>query len=213
MANNLTLGLIQSRLAIVGVHDAYDPEALAAFVDLMARWNRKINLTALALDPIVPATVDRLIVEPVVASRHLSDPGVRIIDLGSGGGSPAIPFKVQVPAASLLMVESRSKKCAFLREATRVLGLSNARVEESRFEELPRNTALRHSADLITLRAVRMDPELIELIRYLIVPGGLVFRFVSETESQAPDGFGLDLIEVHPLVPSLLSNLQILRFS
>ena len=60
------------------------------------RWNRKINLTALT-DP--DEAIDRLLLEPLVAARYLPVPGEpSLMDIGSGGGSPAIPLKLATPA-------------------------------------------------------------------------------------------------------------------
>ena len=210
MVKNLTLELIERRLSEAGYSGPVNVEQQATFIELMAKWNRKINLTALPLDPIGDEAVDRLIVEPVVASQFVVDHDVRIIDLGTGGGSPAIPFRIEIQASSMRMVESRSKKCAFLREATRTLDLKGTSVEESRFELLPGREDLKHSADLMTIRAVRLDVELMELIRFILVPGGRIFRFASHSESQVPDGLGLDILSIHQLVPSRLSELQIL---
>src|SRR4029079_802320 len=70
-------------------------DALEQYFALLARWNPRINLTALPLTPPSDDTFDRLFVEPVAAARHI-DPAasgagpIRWIDLGSGGGSPAI---------------------------------------------------------------------------------------------------------------------------
>src|SRR4029450_11587640 len=94
--------------------------ALAAYYELLARWNRKINLTALD-NP--DEAIDRLLLEPVVATKQLARPDVRIMDVGSGGGSPAIPMKLAAPGAALTMVEVKARKSAFLREAVRSLGL------------------------------------------------------------------------------------------
>ena len=101
--------------------------------ELLARWNRKINLTSLE-DP--DQAIDRLLLEPVLAARHLPAPNVRIMDVGSGGGSPAIPLKLASPAARLTMVEVKARKSAFLREAIRVLELGDTTVETMRYEEL-----------------------------------------------------------------------------
>ena len=71
------------------------PDDLAAklvvYYELLERWNRKINLTSLEdLDQ----AIDRLLLEPVIAARHLpagTEP-LDIMDVGSGGGSPALPL-------------------------------------------------------------------------------------------------------------------------
>ena len=109
--------------------------ALEAYFELLRRWNRKINLTGLDLDALTGEGVDRLFVEPLLAARHVTPETARIIDLGSGGGSPAIPLTLAVPGASVTMVESRAKKSVFLLEAARELALE-ARVLTARYEDL-----------------------------------------------------------------------------
>ena len=69
-------------------------ERLIAFLDLLLRWNLKINLTSFE-NP--DEAIDRLLLEPLVASRHLRPASGRLIDLGSGGGSPAIPLALSLP--------------------------------------------------------------------------------------------------------------------
>ena len=61
--------------------------------------------------------LDRLIVEPLMAVERLPTNRGRVVDIGSGGGSPAIPMKLAAPGVDLLMVESKVRKAAFLREA------------------------------------------------------------------------------------------------
>ncbi len=84
-------------------------DALLAYLELLALWNTKINLTALD-DP--DAAIDRLILEPLLAARHLPE-GASVIDIGSGGGSPAIPLKLAAPRIKLWMVESKHARARF----------------------------------------------------------------------------------------------------
>lgn len=206
----MTESLIRDRLQLAGWQEPLvDAEKLCRFVELITKWNRKINLTSLQLEPLGAEAIDRLIVEPVLASRFVR-PNANIIDLGSGGGSPAIPLKIQLPASTLRMVESRSRKCAFLREATRQLGLSETFVEESRFELLMERQDLRQSADLITVRAVRFDEELLGLIRWLLAPSGEVLRFTHRGDLPVP--VGVEVAAVHRLVAAASSELQVIRF-
>src|SRR5206468_1311667 len=99
-------------------------DQLAAYLALLSRWNKKINLTALDVATPSDDAVDRLIVEPLAAARLLVPEDRTCIDVGSGGGSPAIPLKIAVPRLQMLMVESRARKAAFLNEAVRQLELS-----------------------------------------------------------------------------------------
>src|SRR3954447_20549562 len=133
-------------------------EPLEGYYRLLAHWNTKINLTALPLDPPTDETFDRLLVEPLGAAKQIPThtPGVWF-DLGSGGGSPAIPLKIARPALRLTMIESKERKGAFLREAVRVLGLENAKVETSRFEDIAGTPEFSGVADLVTVRAVKLD--------------------------------------------------------
>ncbi len=125
-------------------------DALLAYLELLALWNSKINLTALD-DP--DAAIDRLILEPLLAARHVPE-GASVIDIGSGGGSPAIPLKLAAPRIKLWMVESKTRKSAFLREAIRQLDLRESFVETKRYEELLTEPTLHESMDVVTIRAV-----------------------------------------------------------
>lgn len=203
--------IIHRRLLAAGYTGEANLDALVAYVDLLVKWNKKINLTSLDIDPITDAAIDRLLVEPVMAAQFVSRPDVSVIDLGSGGGSPAIPFKIQLPGSKMRMVESRSRKCAFLREASRHLGLSDTAVEETRFEQLRDRVHLNSLADIVTIRAVRIDDGLVELVRWLLAPGGLIFRFSSTSEDELPAK--LRLVNSQTLVASLESQLQIIQFS
>src|SRR5262249_30277257 len=81
------------------------------FYGLLAKWNRRINLTALELGLTPPTeTLDRLFIEPIVASELISDGRVEVIDLGSGAGSPALPIKILRPGVRLTMVETKGRK-------------------------------------------------------------------------------------------------------
>ena len=153
-----------------------------SYFSLLAKWNRTINLTALPLDPPTDEAIDRLFVEPIAASFLAGSPDT-IIDLGSGGGSPAIPFWLSIDGGrpALTMVESRSRKCAFLREAVRLQ--PNARVVEQRFEDLrSSNPDLLGTADIVTVRAVRLDDATRALIGDLLRPEGRVFHFTDQLQ-------------------------------
>ncbi len=73
---------------------------LEIYYRLLATWNTKINLTGLDLADPSPETLDRLLIEPLVAARHVPPAAARMIDIGSGGGSPAIPLALAAPCAA-----------------------------------------------------------------------------------------------------------------
>src|SRR5690606_36655918 len=126
-----------------------DP-ALAAplrrYLDLLARWNRTYNLTAIR-DPREMVTLHLL----DSLSMHAHVRGIaRLADLGTGAGLPGIPLAIALPALQVTLVESNGKKARFLREAVRTLGLANAQVAESRAEAVDMPGAF----DAITARAM-----------------------------------------------------------
>jgi 16S rRNA (guanine527-N7)-methyltransferase len=156
---------------------------LAAYLDRLAVWNRRINLTAFKLDEPSDDAIDRLIVEPVLASLHIRLYDQTLMDLGSGGGSPAIPLKLMRPWVRLTMVESRARKAAFLREAVRTGGLQQVTVENERYEQLVDRSDLRGRMDLISFRAVRADEELWGVIRACLAPAGRILWFGAPAET------------------------------
>jgi 16S rRNA (guanine527-N7)-methyltransferase len=159
---------------------------LEAYFDLLKHWNKRINLTALPLDVPTDASVDRLFIEPLAAAEKLAAHDAHWFDLGSGGGSPAIPMKTLWPGALLTMVESKSRKAAFLREAIRVLHLVDVTVSESRFEDLATNRDTAGSATLVTVRAVRLDASLFVAASSLLKDGGRFAAFSTSQELPYP---------------------------
>lgn len=194
---------IERRVARAGAHaDTRVVSECARYLDLLATWNRRINLTSLPLDaPLQDASVDRLIVEPLLASELVS-PGVSWVDLGSGGGSPALPLRIALGSARLTMVESRERKCAFLREVVRSLRLADATVLQQRFEAL---SALPGS-DLVSVRAVRMDAPFLNVVDHLLRPGGHLLVFGS-----APVHPSFELVSSRTGPDGLSATIHLLR--
>jgi 16S rRNA (guanine527-N7)-methyltransferase len=158
-------------------------EGLEAYFELLRRWNRKVSLTALPVEDIGDEAIDRLLIEPVLAARFLTSPRASVIDIGSGGGSPAIPVKLALPGISLRMVESKTRKAAFLREVVRTLRLDevSAHVDAVRFEELLARPDLHEAADVLTMRAVRIDGKRLTGLQSFVKPSGLLFLFGTRT--------------------------------
>jgi 16S rRNA (guanine527-N7)-methyltransferase len=171
-------------------------EQLEAYLSLLAHWNTRINLTSLPLDPPTVQAIDRLFIEPIAAAR-LIQPNISVwFDLGSGGGSPAIPMHLAHPAQRLIMVESRDRKAAFLREAIRVLALVGAEVEVSRIESVTDNSHHAGMADLVTVRAVRMDASLFSRIQTLLrFKGQAVLFGVRMSSEDLPRGLEVALLD------------------
>jgi 16S rRNA (guanine527-N7)-methyltransferase len=177
-------------------------EPLEAYFRLLTQWNAKINLTALPLDAPTDETFDRLLVEPIAASRQIAAgaPG-RWVDLGSGGGSPAIPMKIARPSLRLTMIESKERKGAFLREAIRTLGLVDTNVLTDRFEAVASMSEHSQTADFATVRAVKVDSAFFATTRELLRDGGSLLLF-RPAHSATPDPDGFKRVSTVPLIDS-----------
>lgn len=178
----------------------------AAYYDLLFRWNRTVNLTALEDGE---EALDRLLVEPLVAARHLPSAGT-LLDVGSGGGSPAVPLKLVLPGLRLIMVESKTKKAAFLREVVRQLGLEETSVEAVRFEDLVSRPDARQVADVVSIRAVRVDRRLLSQLAVVSRPGGLVALFSGPGAGGPALNPPWTFAGERPLIPVLGSRLVLL---
>ena len=183
---------------------------LEIYYRLLAWWNQKINLSGMELTEATPEALDRLLIEPVVAAKYAPiRRGLRTIDIGSGGGSPAIPFALSVPGLRLLMVESKTRKSVFLREAVRALEM-DADVAASRFETLLARPDLHEAHDLLTIRAVRVETRALMRLQAFVKPGGFIFLFRNSggTEALRPP---LTCVATHTLVEPLRSQLVVLE--
>lgn len=149
--------------------------ALSAYCDELTRWNKKINLTSLTGANLVR----RLVVEPVWIGLQVRPAGV-LLDIGSGNGSPAIPFHVVCGFAKCHLVEARTKRAAFLRHVSAELRLPGVEIHRARFEELG---PLPDPPDWVSLQAVAPTPELMLKVRSLAGPNTSVIWITSSAAS------------------------------
>lgn len=185
-------------------------ERLGVYFELLQRWNKQMNLTNLDDRD---AGVDRLIIEPLVAASHLKNLRARVVDIGSGGGSPAIPLRLAMEGGSMLMVESKTRKAAFLREVIRQLELEDVEVATARFEELLTRAELHEAFDALSLRAVRIDERVLRGIQAFVRPEGELLLFRGTGGGMEQEGVEPPLVweATYPLVESLRSRLVVLR--
>jgi 16S rRNA (guanine527-N7)-methyltransferase len=185
---------------------------LEGYFRLLVVWNAKINLTGLELADPTPDTLDRLLIEPLVAAKQVAPATVRTIDIGSGGGSPAIPMALALPGTRLLLVESKTRKSVFLREVLRHLALEGSEVVTARFEELLARPDLHEAHDLLTIRAVRIEGRVLMSLQAFVRPGGQLFLFRGSGRADPPETMTppLSWKSTVPLLESLRSRLVVL---
>lgn len=136
---------------------------LLAYLDLLAKWNKTYNLTAIH-EPermLTHHLLDSLAILPYVNAESL-------LDVGSGAGLPGIPLALSRPAMRVTLIDASHKKCAFMQQAIIELGLGNAEARHVRVEDLRVETLYGQ----IVSRAFSDLSEFVRLTRHLLAPGG-----------------------------------------
>lgn len=137
MSFELTVAHISEGAKAVGVQvTQFQANQLLSFARLLLKWNKTYNLTALKdeHDILELHLLDSLtLVRPI---ESLSLNSARLLDVGSGGGLPAIPLAVMFPQASFTLVDAVKKKTIFLKTVCAELGLTNVSVIHARVEQL-----------------------------------------------------------------------------
>jgi|SRR5579884_305680 len=150
-------------LSEAGIESRFIP-ALAHFGELLLETNRRFNLSgADSPEELAPHIVDSVLVAPFVRAP--------VVDVGSGGGLPAIPIAI-VTGAPITMVESTTKKAAFLEAALAQLELHGSVIPE-RAELAARHADLREQFAGATARAVASAPSVLELTVPFLKVGGV----------------------------------------
>ena len=187
----------------VSVSDA-ESAALAAFVELLLRWNEVYNLTGVrGADEIV----DRHLVESFALRPLLH--GERIADVGSGGGLPGLPLAIAEPARRFTLIESRAKRVRFLRHVVAELKLANTEVAHSRAEDL----RVDRPFDTVLARAVAPPAELLAICRPLTAPGSFLLLLTAGHLQDAYRGLAPDFL-LRPAAangPKLRSSIVVLE--
>ncbi|HEY9102000.1 16S rRNA (guanine(527)-N(7))-methyltransferase RsmG [Chitinimonas sp.] len=140
---------------------------LLAYLGLLLKWNKTYSLTAIT-EPermVSHHLLDSLAALAPVAARQPQ----RLLDVGSGGGQPGIPFAIVRPDWQITLLDSNHKKTAFLQQAVIELGLKQVKVVCDRVE----NVAAEGGYDLITSRAFADLADFARLTRHLLAPKGV----------------------------------------
>jgi len=140
-------------------------------------WNEKINLISVKS---AEEIYYRHFGDSLAGLKAISgDPGVsyRTIDIGTGAGFPGIPLKIAMPNLKLTLLESITKKCAFLEELTGKLGFQDVIIINDRAENIGQLGAHRASYDIVLSRAVTKLVPNMEISIPLLKIGGRVILY------------------------------------
>lgn len=146
---------------------------LSAYYETLQKWNPRLHLVA----PCSPEEfATRHVLESLWILRHLPS-GVRIADVGSGGGLPIVPCLIARDDLSATLIESSVKKGVFLKEALRIAGAADrSKLIVARFEE-----AQTPSVDFVTCRALDRFPQVLPKLIEWAPPASTLLLFVGAT--------------------------------
>jgi 16S rRNA (guanine527-N7)-methyltransferase len=152
-------------LAALGLEASEAQRArMAAHLELIAKWNRVHNLTAVRETEQMVALhlLDSLSLAPHMGNAHT------LLDVGSGPGFPGIPLAIARPDLEVTLLDSSNKKCVFLEQARAELGLTNVKVACERVEQWRASPPF----DLVVSRAFAELADFVMQARHLVAPGG-----------------------------------------
>ncbi len=158
-------------------------EKFEKYYQLLTFYNERFNITAIT---------DR----EEVYKKHFVDSlmgvdkikGGKLIDIGSGGGFPAIPLKIYNENLDVTLVEATGKKCEFLKTVIHELGLQGVKVINDRAELLVKKEGFREGFDVCTARAVARLNTLCEYCMPFVKVGGNFVAYKGDAEEELKDG-------------------------
>jgi 16S rRNA (guanine527-N7)-methyltransferase len=176
---------LERGFAALGLELRADERArLERYLDLIEKWNRVYNLTAIRDRE---RMVTHHLLDSLAVLPHVKGP--RVLDVGSGAGLPGIPLAIANAGLQVTLLDSNHKKTAFLRQAVAELALGNATVETERVESW--RTSARF--ETIVSRAFSDLGEFVAASGRLLAPGGIIAAMKgvhpSDEIERIPGGF------------------------
>ena len=170
---------------------------LARYAELLEEWNERLNLTRVPPEDYVTLHfLDSLAVAHVFVDPKSKIQNPKCLDVGTGAGFPGIPIKIAFPELDATLLDSTSKKLAFLDAVIADLGLTGIRTLHARAEEAGRDPAHREHYHIVTARAVSPMNVLAEWMLPLVCVSGTAVAMKSagaDHEISAAEGAILKL--------------------
>jgi len=162
--------------------------ALCQHLSLVQKWNDYASLVSERdLSNLIEThLIDSLSLVPVIVRLKRTN-GV-LLDIGSGGGFPAIPVKIMLPRLRIVMVERSERKAAFLQKAILALGVREAKVIHGSFPEALDSL----QSDLITARAVEEPERLLVSVLTILPENAFFFCQIPSQKLDVPPGFHVE---------------------
>ena len=171
---------------------------LYAFASELKKWSRKINLTAIRGDEEIAVKhfLDSLSLLRIVGFKG------HLLDIGSGGGFPAIPLKIARRELHVMSVDAVEKKILFQRHAARLLGLQGFEALHVRAEEL----AAHHAGcfDWVVSRAFSDIPTFVRIALPLVKEQGKIIAMKGRCGREEAEAAGPALREMGAEVSEII---------
>ena len=150
-------------------------DQLIAYADLLEKWNRAYNLTAIRdrREIFSRHLIESLSIAPFVTGR-------RRLDVGTGAGLPGVPLAILEPSVTYILLDSNGKKTRFLTEVKRSLGLSNIEVQTVRVEKWDPDEPF----DAVVTRAFADLATTCQRIGHVLAHQGMLFAMKTERANQ-----------------------------
>ena len=154
-------------------------EKFEKYYQLLIEYNQKFNITAITERDEV---IEKHFIDSLLNVDNVD--GKTLIDIGSGGGFPAIPIRIFKDDIKLVMVDSTGKKCEFLKTVVDNLELTNVSVICGRAEELAKEKTYREKFDMCSARAVARLNTLCEYCMPFVKKGGKFIAYKGNAEEE-----------------------------
>jgi len=172
------LKILEEGAATIGLRlDAEQRALLARHVDVLLKWNKSVNLTAITepVEVVEKHLLDSLALAPLV-------PKGTLLDAGTGGGFPGIPVRIARPDVEVLLVDSSQKKIAFLKNFIAETRMTGAQAIALRLSGNPAAEGISRVNSAVA-RAVSPPQQWLPLAEHYVLPGGLVFCMLGPSEA------------------------------
>ncbi len=150
---------------------------IRAYIELLTFWNRRVALTAIRQE----SEILRFhFGESLFALTACEMKNGRLADVATGAGFPGLAIKILRPDLGVTLIEPNKKKCAFLHEVIRSLGLQDVEVEPASFET---STIQPGSLSYVTSRALAAVPKFLDWAHERLSPSGRLLLWVGKEDS------------------------------
>jgi 16S rRNA (guanine527-N7)-methyltransferase len=196
-------GLLESGLNELGLSIAANKISdLLAFINLIEKWNKTYNLTAIRNkeDMVILHVLDSLAILPFLQ-------GTRILDIGTGAGLPGIPLALYAPDLEFVLLDSKAKKTRFVQQAILELGLNNVQVYQARVEVFEDETGF----DTIVSRAFSSLEDFLVMSEHLLSENGKLLAMKGQHPKQELEQLAMPWKTIPVHVPGINAERCVVR--